>query len=324
MALARLIFFGLFFAVAPAMAANWSGLYLGVSKDNGYIALQLIETKAGGVIGRYREVVVTEIGAKSDSDVSVSGNVHGDQIIGRIERAWIQGGAIAFSGTRTNSGIRLSGGDGLRGNLFFSTEQDEQKVITELMKLAKQAGDVKRTEKAQREADRHARSELADLDSALSQAKEFQSKGAETVAALGKVPAHYETITVRQEQMAAYARTLSDGVARSQVSIAINSLTISELIGTNIRVESSVGSAEAARDRVLHNLSTAKTICIERGSKGLYEEEYLARCQLIPAAAEAADKLSKTMEALFNRLDAAFKTAEERSDTLTAAVDALR
>lgn len=324
MSLAHIIPVTLLCAVAPAMAASWSGLYLGYYRNNSYIALQLVETKEGGVIGRYRQVVITESGAKADVDAPVSGAVQGDQVVGRIERSWIQGGVLAFSGTRTNSGIRLSGGDGLQGNLISSTERDEQVAIAELVSRAKQAANVERAATAQQDADRRAKSGLADIGTALRQAEEFQAKGAETVTALSKVPTHYEAVIARQEKMAAHARTLRDGVARSQVSVAMTQLTVEGLIGTNVKVGSSQSNAKAARDRVVRSLSIAKTTCTQRDSKGPYETEYLAKCQLVPPAAEAAGKLSQEMVVFFKRLDEAFKTAEARSNTLIAEVNALR
>lgn len=324
MSLARFTLAALLCAVAPAMAANWSGLYLGHSRNNGYIALQLVETKEGSIVGRYRQVVVTENGPKTDFDAPVSGAVQRDQVVGRIERTWIQGGVIAFSGTRINSGIRLSGSDGLQGHLTSSTERDEQATISELVSRAKQAANATRAAKAQQDADKRARSGLTDIDNALRQAEEFQVRGAETVAALGKVPAHYDAVTAQHEKMAMHARTLRDGVARSQVSVAMTQLTVEGLIGTNVKVARSESSARAARDRVARSLSVAKTTCTQRDSKGPYETEYLAKCQLVLPAASVAGKLSQEMEELFNRLNAAFKTAEARSNALTAKVDALR
>lgn len=324
MSLARFTFVALLCAIAPAMAAGWSGLYLGHSRDSSYIALQLVETKDGGIVGRYRQVVVTENGPKADFDAPVSGAVQGDQVVGRIERTWIQGGVVAFSGTRTNSGIRLSGGDGLQGNLVSSIERDEKALISELASRAKQAANAKRAAKAQQDADVRAKFGLADIDTALRQAKEFQVRGAETVTALGKVPAHYEAVTARHEKMVAQAHTLRDGVARSQVSVAMTQLTVEGLIGTNVKVGQAVSNAKAARDRVARSLSVAKTTCAQRDFKGPYESEYLAKCQLVLPAADASGQLSQEMEELFKRLDAAFKTSEARSNSLTAEVDALR
>ncbi len=324
MSLARFILVVTLCAVAPAMAASWSGLYLGRSKDNGYLALQLVEAKDGSLVGRYRQVVVTENGAKADSDAPVSGSVQGDQVIGRIERSWIQGGVIAFSGTRTNSGIRLTGGDGLQGNLASSTERDEQAMISELVSRARQGANASRTANALQEADRRARSGLAQIDTALKQAEEFQARGADTLADLRKVPAHYEAVTARQEKMAASARTLHDGVARSQVSVAMTQLTVRALIGTNVNVGQSVSNAKAASDTVTRSLSIAKSTCAQRDSKGQYEAQYFAKCQRVVPSSDAVGKLSQEMETLFKRLDAAFKTAEARSDALIAEVDTLQ
>ncbi|MEK7946695.1 hypothetical protein WKR98_18245 [Pigmentiphaga sp. YJ18] len=324
MSLAHFTLLALLGAVAPATAASWSGLYMGYYRDNGYIALQLLETKEGSVVGRYRQVVVTENGAKADFDAPVSGAVQGSQIVGRIERPWAQGGVIAFSGTRTNSSIRLSGGDGLQGNLASSSERDEQMIISELASRAKQAANATRAAKAQLNANRLAKSGLVDIDTALKQAREFQIRGTETVSALAKIPALYEAVSDRLEKMAAHARTLHDGVARSQVSVAMTQLMVEGLIGTNVKVENSESNARAAHDRVESSLSTAKTICTQRTSKGLYETEYHAKCQLVLPATEAVGKLFQKMEALFKRLDSAFKTTEARSNTLIAEVDELR
>jgi hypothetical protein len=324
MSFARFTLLALLCVAAPSMAASWSGLYLSRSNYNGYIALQLVETKDGGVVGRYRQVVVTENGAKPEIDAPVSGAVQGDQVIGRIERPWTQGGVIAFSGTRTSSGIRLSGGDGLHGNLATATERDEQATISELASRASQAANAARAEKAQQDADKHAKSGLAEIDTALRLADEFQARATETMKALGKVPAHYEAVTARHEKMAAHARSLRDAAARSQVSAAMTQLTVEGLIGTNVKVEQSESSAHVARDRVTRSLSSAKTTCAQRDPKGPHETDYLAKCQLVPPAADATGKLSQDLEALFKRLDAAFKTAEARSNALIAEIDALR
>ncbi|MPS29772.1 hypothetical protein [Pigmentiphaga sp.] len=324
MSLAHITLFALLGAVAPATAASWSGLYMGYYRGNGYITLQLLETKEGSVAGRYRQVVVTENGTEADFDAPVSGAIQGNQIIGRIERPWIQGGVIAFSGTRTNSGIRFSGGDGLQGNLTSSSERDEQATISELTSRAKQAANATRAAKAQQNADRLAKSGLVDIDTALKQAKEFQIRGTETVTVLTRVPALYEAVSIRQEKMATHARTLRDGAARSQVSVAMTQLIVEGLIGTNVKVENSESNARAAHDRVERSLSIAKTTCTQRASKGLYETEYHAKCQLILPATEAVGKLFQEMEALFKRLDNAFKTTEARSNALIAEVDELR
>lgn len=321
--LARFALVALLCAAAPAMAASWTGLYLGRT-SNGYIALQLVETKDGGIVGRYRQVAVTENGPKPDFDSPVSGAVQDDKVVGRIERPWNQGSVIAFSGARTSSGIRISGGDGLQGNLVSSTDRDEQANISDLMSRAKQVATVNRAAKAQEDAEKRAKSGLANIDAALKEAEGFRARGAQTVSALGKVPAYYEAVTARHEKLAARARTLPDGVARSQASIAMTQLTVQELLGTNVKVEQSQSSAKAARDRLAQRLAVAKTTCAQRLPNGTHEAEYLSKCPLVAAAAVAAGNLSNEMETLLKRLDVGFKTAEARGNALTAEIDARR
>ncbi|MEF8690388.1 UNVERIFIED_CONTAM: hypothetical protein NO986_23365 [Comamonas sp. A-3] len=298
---------------APAMAASWSGLYLGLGSNNNYTALQLVETKEGSIFGRYRQISVSESGTKIILDAPVSGAAHGNQVVGRIDRSWLEGGTVAFSGTRTNTGIQFAGGEGLQSSLIASSEREEQAVISELTARAKKAGDAARS-----------KSGLSHINAALNRAREFQIRGADTLTALSKIPAHYNAVLAKQEKMAVHARSLPDSAARWQVVSAMDQLVSRDLNGTQLKVENSISSANAARDQVVRGLTQAKELCNRLDPTGPLAPEYASQCQLVQVADEATVKLSQELSALFNRLVEAYKVAEARSKILSTEVHALR
>ncbi|MDN5502425.1 MAG: hypothetical protein L0H10_01180 [Comamonas sp.] len=303
----------LLFTAAPAMAASWSGLYLGPGNNNNYTSLQLVETKEGSIFGRYRQISVSEFGTKIIFDAPVSGAAHGNQLVGRIDRHWLEGGTLAFSGTRTNTGIQLAGGEGLQSSLVASSESEEQTVVAELTARAKKASDAVR-----------AKSGLSNINRALNRAREFQIRGADTLTALSKIPVHYNNVLAKQEKMAVYARSLPDSVARWQVVSAMDQLVSRDLKGTQLKVENSISSAKAARDQVVRGLAQAKELCNQLDPAGSLVPEYASHCQLVQVADEATVKLSQELSTLFNRLIEAYKVAEARSEILSAEVNALR
>lgn len=300
-------------AAAPAMAASWSGLYLGPGNNNNYTSLQLVEMKEGSIFGRYRQISVSESDTKIILDAPVSGAAHGNQVVGRIDRHWLEGGTLAFSGTRTNTGIQFAGGEGLQSSLIASSEREEQAVITELTARAKKAGDAAR-----------AKSGLSHINAALNRAREFQIRGTDTLTALSKIPAHYSAVLAKQEKMAVHARSLPNSVARIQVINAMDRLVSKDLNGTQLKVENSISSANAARDQVIRSLAQAKELCNQLDPNGPLAPEYVSQCQQVQVADEATVKLSQELSALFNRLIEAYKVAEARSNILSAEVNVLR
>lgn len=304
---------------SAAQAADWSGYYLATTTNSSYITLELLETKTSHLVGRYKQIVVDENGPRLQQDFPVTGAVRGNQFVGRIERSWIYGGDLAVSGQRTASGVQLSGSGGLEGHFTMSSPQNERATIAALAFRAKQLALVKQEKREKEALDKRIAAELAEIERALDEVKEFQLRWPQTVAALSKVAVEYETTNAQQESMFERAKGLDD-IQRFQVSIDMEQLSIASLFQTNIRVEQSEWASRQALENVQRRLSSAIAVCEAGGFAGRPEAQYLAKCSLLNSAPDQIRRLSLELDSTFKNLRLAYQEADQRGRRLMEAV----
>lgn len=308
----------LFCATVPAIAASLSGFYLSVSKDNGYLSLELIESKDGSVTGRYRQVDVTDKGVTVNLDAPVSGSGQQGRLVGRIERPWYQGGVLAFSGSRTREGVQIAGGDGLKANLKSATKQEEHDVIEILSQRAKYSEIARQAIKERKSLDREAKNGVDRIVEALDISAEFQSRGEKTVSTLNKVPVHYEKVINRQMEIAEKARRRLGREHRLETFALIQEITAREITEVGSQVDNSKETAKGASNNAKKALTTAEGICSRRDKNSSYESEYVIQCSRIPSARVAVDSLTVSMESTFRKLEFALASAESKSAAIAA------
>jgi len=229
--------------------------------------VQLVETGAGQVSGRYEQVVLQADGKISDLNAGVTGAVSGDTIVIAIKpNGWLTE-AFTASGTISNGVVRLSSGASQGSLNAVFTKSGETEFRTEVARLRTEADRLQAARSEQESVQHQAQLEFEAAhraEAVSSEIREFLARWNVPEERFSALERRFEDATIRMQNLLAREEAVYGGfqasVARSQLSVVINQLSI-DANGAHISLNSSRQTFEFAATGIRRSWGEASSAC---------------------------------------------------------------
>jgi hypothetical protein len=314
-----ILFAGWILVVAPSVAANLSGSYIG-GGERFVVFLQLAQTDGGQIVGRLRQSSLDAKGMILTLDTSLSGAASGDQFVGRLERSWVEGGDKAVSGQLSNGLLKVSSADGLRIQLRRGRESDYIDSVDAL----KNSGFRIRQEATAQEQRQHAERALSNIalriDRLTQQVAEFVVQEPQKAESLSSVAHRYENVSERMEELLVRLRVVTGQSAeevgrRSSLAASILHTSI-EAEHAHIDVVHARKNFEEAANRLSKALTDAKRACGEVVPNWIKAVAFHQACALVPSSVERQSQVSQDVRRAYAELEESWQRERPKQEAM--------